>query len=237
MISGEAGRKSAIAFFILLAAATVLVSNPPAFAVAAEEWDLCRQKDPERAVAACDRLIESKPEPPDLATAHLLRGAAYERQSKYQQAIADYNEALRFNPKNPLAYYLRSLSYYDEAHYEKAIVDYAAAYRLDPTIRAQPGFGMIAKGRTEAEQMIADFTEAILHDPQDVIAYLYRGAAYKEQGKYDQAIADLDEAIRLDPNNADAYFERAVTNIGRRDWDHAQANMAISRRLQRSPTP
>jgi tetratricopeptide (TPR) repeat protein len=224
--------------FILFAAAAFLVARPLAFAGTAEDWDICRQRDDaDRAVAACSRVIEAKPEPSDLVAAYLLRGGAYHMLSQYGPAVADFSEVIRLEPKNVMGYYLRSFAFQGRGEYASAIIDYAEAYRIDPRIGAGVGFGIIASGRRETGQMIADFSEAIRRDPHDVIAYLYRGCAYTAQAKYDQALADFDEAIRLDPKNADAYFGRSETYMDRRDWDRARADMNAGHQLQQSSTP
>jgi Tfp pilus assembly protein PilF len=47
-------------------------------------------------------------------------------------------------------------------------------------------------------------------------AYVGRGAAYMEFGKYQNAVEDLDTAIQLDPDNAMAYNNRGIfyQNLG-----------------------
>jgi len=51
---------------------------------------------------------------------------------------------------------------------------------------------------------IADYTEAIRLDPNDVGAYFNRGLAYADSGDFDPAIADITEVIRLNPDNETA---------------------------------
>ena len=50
---------------------------------------------------------------------------------------------------------------------------------------------------------IADFSEAITLNPEDVAAYVFRGEVYLLQENYSDALTNLDTAIELDPENRD----------------------------------
>ena len=51
---------------------------------------------------------------------------------EYDKAIADYDEALKLDPKNALAYDSRGVAWYRKGEYDKAIADYGEAIKLDP---------------------------------------------------------------------------------------------------------
>ena len=50
----------------------------------------------------------------------------------YDQAIADYTQAIRLNPNYALAYYNRGNVYYRKGDYDRAIADYEAVLRINP---------------------------------------------------------------------------------------------------------
>ena len=75
---------------------------------------------------------------------------------------------------------------------------------------------------------IADFTKAIVIDPDYVSAYISRGIAYLDQNKLGLAIADFTKAIEIDPGNKLAYDHRGGTYqiLGKFDLaiaDHSKA--------------
>ncbi len=50
----------------------------------------------------------------------------------YDKAIADYNEAIRLDPKNAAAYTSRAFAWSQKNEYDKAIADYNEVIRLHP---------------------------------------------------------------------------------------------------------
>jgi tetratricopeptide (TPR) repeat protein len=73
-------------------------------------------------VADYSLAIELKHEP--LNWPYFNRGNAYADQQLYEQAIADYNQALTLDDKDVNAYYQRGLAYRQIEDTEKAIADF-----------------------------------------------------------------------------------------------------------------
>ena len=61
------------------------------------------------------------------------------------------------------------------------------------------------------EADIERYTEAIRLKPDDAVAYVNRGAAKGELGRYKEAISDFDEAIRLKSDYVTAYCNRGIS--------------------------
>jgi tetratricopeptide (TPR) repeat protein len=74
------------------------------------------------------------------------------------------------------------------------------------------------------DRAIAQWTEAIKRDPNDLFAYLYRGLAYLWNGDHERAIADFDKLIALDPSAAahctrgDAYYRTGAFDLAIADY-------------------
>ena len=80
----------------------------------------------------------------------------------------------------------------------------------------------------EYQQALENYDRAIQLNPNEAVAYIFRGVAYYELGNYQQAIKDYDRAIQLDPNRARAYHYRgsAFSSLGNyqqaiKDYDRA----------------
>ena len=68
---------------------------------------------------------------------------------------------------------------------------------------------------------IEHFNQALALNPQLGEAYMGRGVAYSQIGKFDLAIADFDQVIALDPDYAVGYFSRGVIYWIKKEWHHA----------------
>jgi tetratricopeptide (TPR) repeat protein len=170
--------------------------------------------------------------PNDPSFAVFNSGNASKNQSKWDEAIAEYTEALRINPNNARAYYNRGLAYYTQKDYSRAIADYTQAIRLDPNYAAAyMGRGNAYRGKGDNDRAIADYTQAIRLDPNYAKTYYNRGLAYYYKNDYDRAIADYTQAIRLDPNYAAAYYNRGNAYRGKGDNDRAIADYTQAIRL------
>ena len=143
------------------------------------------------------------------AEKHYKLGEDLREEGNMEQAIAEYNECIRLDPKPALGYVHRGWAYAGLDQLEQAMQDFGEAIRLDPELAfAYMSRGSIQAGLGQQQQAIQDFDEAILLDPLNANAFLLRDSLYAELGQYEMAIADLDEAIRLDPEYAIAYFAR-----------------------------
>lgn len=60
------------------------------------------------------------------------QGVAYHELGQDQQAIKDYNEAIRQEPDNASAYSNRGVAYHKLGQYQQAIEDYNEAIRREP---------------------------------------------------------------------------------------------------------
>jgi tetratricopeptide (TPR) repeat protein len=90
-----------------------------------------------------------------------------------------------------------------------------------------PGSGIIAASRIprkDCGRAIADYTQAIMLDPNNTLAFNNRGNAYYAEKGCDRAIADYTEAIRLDSKLASAYTGRGNAYNAKGEIDRADAD-------------
>ncbi len=83
------------------------------------------------------------------------------------------------------------------------------------------------------EEAIADWTEAILLNPNFALAYSKRGNAKRNLGDKGGAILDYDKAIELDPNDAWAYGNRG--NVKRNLGDKRGAILDFDKAIELDP--
>ena len=122
---------------LLFAAIALLVFVQPSSAAASKNdlQDCGQTAAPERIIAACTQVLTLKTlKAPLRSGVYLVRGRAYATKGDTDHAIADYDEAFRLNPTEPLAMAVtfRGAAYHLKGDYDRAIVNYDQAIRLDP---------------------------------------------------------------------------------------------------------
>ncbi len=91
--------------------------------------------------------------------------------------------------------------------------------------------GIAWKQKGDSDKAIADYNEAIRHNPQYALAYNNRGNAWQQKGDNGKALADFNEAIRLNPHDPFAYYNRGIAWGNKGDYDKAIADYKEAIRL------
>jgi protein O-mannosyl-transferase len=132
------------------------------------------------------------------AVAHLNRGRTYFALGQYQQAIEDFNEAIRFVPDCMQFYNNRGVAYANLGLYQRAIEDYKEAIRLTPNYIAP------YKNRGDAyanlglyQSAIEDYNQAIRLKSDYVEAYSNRGIIHLKIGNNNIGCQDEQKACEL----------------------------------------
>jgi Flp pilus assembly protein TadD len=169
---------------------------------------------------------------PNDAVTFYNRGAGSFAKKDYDQAMRDFDEAIRLEPSLVDAYFARGTVLYVKREFDRAIKDFDEAIRLDPKFAvAFCNRGMALYVKQDYDRAIKDFDESLRLDPKDAIAYGGRGWVWFAKKDYNQAIKDCDEAIRLIPTNVDAYQARGAAWYAKQDYDRAIKDYEESIRL------
>jgi RNA polymerase sigma factor (sigma-70 family) len=152
----------------------------------------------------------------------------------YDQAIADFDQALQLDPNVPAAYFNRGRAHKLQGNYDQAIADYDQDLKLNPkAVGTYVNRGQIYNLKGDYDLAIADFDHALLLNPTKELAYTGRANSYIAKGSYDQAIADCNRAVALDPADVRAYFNRGRAYNLKGDYGHAIAS--YDRAIQLDP--
>ena len=149
------------------------------------------------------------PAEPASAEQSLRSANEHFQQGKNQEAVADYDQAIRLNPQYTEAYYNRGTAKSMLGRHQEAIADYNEAIRLNPQVAqtyTNRGNAKVALGRHQ--EAMADYDEAIRINPQAAEAFFNRGNVKCARGLCHDGIADFDQVIRLNPQDAEAYNNR-----------------------------
>src|SRR5262249_38412941 len=167
---------------------------------------------------------------PKDAAAYSTGGAACRSKGNLDQAIADYDMAIRVDPKNAPAYYNRGLAYGRRHDLDRAIADFDEAIRLDPKdVAPRYQRGLAWSSKNKFDRAIADFDEAIGLDPKHAAAYNARCWSRAITGRaLAAALADCNEALRLRPGDGNMLNSRALVQFKLGAYDRAIADFGAA---------
>jgi tetratricopeptide (TPR) repeat protein len=175
----------------------------PAFASARSDmkagYDAMRRQDYGKAIMFFTSAIQTGDlTRANLALAYHYRGVEYLKTGRYDEAIADLDQAIMLEPvKLPTAYSDRGIAYRKKGDYAKAIADYTQAIRLWPDWHDwYLNRGLAYAANNQYADAIADFGRALYYRPELPTAYIARGDAYLALDRKSEALADYKRAQR-----------------------------------------
>lgn len=221
--------------FLRVLAVSLLCGLPTAgfardgFVPGSELGDLgaCKEDgDDLKSARACTAIIEAKKETTEiLAKAYNYRGNAYFLKEP-KRALADFNEAIRLNPKNPWLWirranlYLGNVGLNDPA---RAIADFTKVIELRPDLGYKYRAGVYSREK-DPKRALADLSEAIKIKPKDMDLIQNRAGIYTALGDFGPAIADYNLVLERDPTYAHGFQERGRAYYQMGDYDEAIAD-------------
>jgi len=145
---------------------------------------------------------------------HLVPIRPPSHRPEYDQAIADFSQAISLDPDRANFFVERGNTYSAEGEYDKAITDLTRALAIDPTsIEALEGRADDNRHRGLYDRAIADDTTVIALKQANLFlslrAYETRASDYMHNGYYQGAITDYSRVIARQPGFVGPYLERA----------------------------
>jgi serine/threonine protein kinase/tetratricopeptide (TPR) repeat protein len=170
----DAGRPTAIGLQTLLNRAVLLAAL-----------------DDPAAILEADRAVALAPLS---AQVYLVRARVARRQGRLRAAHEDVERGLELRSDEPSLWQLRGELKSAAGDPGGALSDFDRAIQLGGgrTAHGPRALALLALGH--AEQALADWRLALLHDPEDPLAFLGRTRAFLQLGRWDNARADLEQA-------------------------------------------
>lgn len=156
---------------------------------------------------------------PISATQFFNLGVDEIQSDKYEQAIADFTQAIELDANFAAAYSNRCLVYIQLGDYAKAADNCTAALQRNPdNTEAYLNRGLAYYRLGKYQSAISEYTQVIKRNSNDFRAYYNRGLARFELKDYAKAIADYNQALHSNhqpskPLLADVYNDRGLAQL------------------------
>ncbi|MBN1891132.1 MAG: PD40 domain-containing protein [Thermoflexales bacterium] len=180
---------------------------------------------PDTPVRFAEPAASASPTPVPLeltAKDHAEQGILYYGQGQYEQAIAEFEQAVKFEPDHAPHHRNLGTALMKQNKYQTALAAYQQAVQLNPSYGEAYGDMVGAYiGLGQLEEAVKAGGQAIKLAPAYATGHNNLGLAYYRQGKLDEAITQYQEALRLNPSDVLAYLNLGVTYRDKGEYDKA----------------
>lgn len=148
------------------------------------------------------------------AEAFNTRAVAYFELKNYENALLDYDQAIKLNPDFYKPYYNRAKLKTARGETEAALKDFSEAIRRAPDssdIYLDRGQLFATSGNLTSA--LSDFNQAIQLDPKNSLAHFNRGNIRFQQDEFAEALDDFTKTVQLDPKFGKAFNALGVTQV------------------------
>jgi tetratricopeptide (TPR) repeat protein len=153
--------------------------------------------------------------PEKAKAAHLSKGDAYLKDSKFQEASIEYRNAIQIDDKLAAAHWGLARAYEGLQRFQEYFEELRKTCQLDPgNLDARAKLGTLyltaSRGRpeyvAEAERLA---NEMLQKDPNYAEGHILMGGVRFAQNKRDEALASFNRAVEIDPKRIESYMSLA----------------------------
>jgi Flp pilus assembly protein TadD len=173
---------------------------------------------------------------PGNSSAHTNLGNALRDAQRFDEAIVEYQAALKIRPNYPQAHYNLGIALSASGQMAEAISHYEEAVRLKPDyVEALNNLGIALSRAGRDAEALRHLAEAVRLNPSYAEARVNYGLVLVRAGRVTEAIAEFERAVRLNPGFVRAHevLGYALQMAGRRS--EANAEIELATRLRAAP--
>ncbi|HEY6231680.1 MAG TPA: tetratricopeptide repeat protein [Pyrinomonadaceae bacterium] len=138
--------------------------------------------------------------------AYVLWGLIAEENGKFEEAIAQYEKAIRIDRVSALAYVDWGLALEKKGDYQGALAKYREAIAADSKAAlAYNNWGSILLEQNQDDEAIAKFQKSIELDPELTLPYKNLARALLKNQKKKEAVQKYETALAINPKAADVF--------------------------------
>jgi tetratricopeptide (TPR) repeat protein len=167
-----------------------------------EGAELLQQGRRDQAVEALRSAIESNP---DLISPRSLLGEVYREDSKFKEALDQYENLVRLDPYEVSNHYYLGLCYHFLDRLQEAGLAYRDALKLNPDdFKSNMNMGLVRLALGDTEGSVAYLRKATEIDPKSAAAWLNYGVALDGAGDLARAESAYRRSLEIDATSQTA---------------------------------
>jgi tetratricopeptide (TPR) repeat protein len=156
------------------------------------------------------------------ALAHNNLAEVWSRSGRVDDAIGQYQAALKVMPESPVARNNLGSHFLKQGKVAEAIEEFRRVLSRDPqSIRARLSLADALMGSGRADEAVAEYEKALEIKPDLARGHLALGQALMRAGRLPDAIAQLKIAVQLEPGHAHARNSLATAFAAKQQWGEA----------------
>lgn len=149
---------------------------------------------------------------PKSYTSHYNLGAIYNEQNRLNEAIQEYQTALKLKPDYQKGHNGLGLAYVKAGRFDEALIELKAALALKPNDPLTHSYlGGLYYKRGQIDLAILHYQFAIEQKPNDATTLYNLANVYADKGRLNDAIKYYQSALELNPDLTDAHYN--IANI------------------------
>lgn len=148
---------------------------------------------------------------PNSAYGHFAKGWLLNLEQQFEEAITEYQEAIRIRHDFAEAHNGLGNVYYNLDKLDQALTEYQAAVFLNPAyIEAHLNIATLHYKKNRLDQAVSAYLIVIQINPRHAIAQNNLGNIYYRQGDLGKAIRAYREALKINPNLPETHYNLAI---------------------------
>jgi tetratricopeptide (TPR) repeat protein len=143
---------------------------------------------------------------------------------RVEEAIEQYQAALKINPDNAQAHNNLGNAFLRQRQVSDAAAEYQKALQIIPNF-AEPhnNLGNVLLQKGQVDEALAEYQKAVHCNPNMAVAHFNLGIVFSQKGQVDRAVVEYQEALKIDPNYAEAYNNLGSVFLQKGEVDEAIA--------------
>ncbi|MBU4258693.1 MAG: tetratricopeptide repeat protein [Proteobacteria bacterium] len=140
--------------------------------------------------------------------AHYVFGQALDQQGRLEEAVLQYNKAIKIRPKFAMAHNNLGAALSREGKLKEAIYHFNEAVNIHPDYaKAHNNLATVLLTQGKFEEALSHYREALMINPEDEYTRKNLANFLSNHGRIDEALSHYNKALLFNPEDWDAHYK------------------------------